>query len=522
MDNYNNLPNNDPNQNNIRYLTGYPQGMPQNPYPQQGAGQPGQTQPARPPRRAPGYTKTRYAYRVRQPIKLTNGYAFSFGNEPKPMQPTMPLRQPVQPAQYMQPGMPAQQPMPMQQPMSQPVQQVTMPQYAMPAAAAQPQYSPAAGYPQYAVQPPVQMPYTVPIGDVREETRTEAPSLGKLIRDSIMVIGMIVIFTVCSMVIFPSGIRQPEITAEQKSFFEDLDAELLAFKSDSVSAVFSIPKVYILPWGEQPAPVPSESGFGSFINENGIEVLTYNDETISVKYWKERQYSSNVHFAEIEVAHPTQLRTAFAGGAYSDSVKYMPQEIARSVNAVIAINGDYCSYRTGGIIIRQNTVYRDSPRGWDILLIDSDGNFHIMADSEVYPSGVLDDYEIVNTLQFGPSLVVDGEVNLINIHSGCGPTWNERRVSPRTAVGQIGPLHYLFCCVEGRSDASRGVYTSEMAQIMYDAGCVQAYNLDGGQSTTIIFNGKAMNAPLWGSQRVVSDVIYCATAIPSEEATANE
>ncbi len=350
--------------------------------------------------------------------------------------------------------------------------------------------------------------------------RRTPPSRGKLIRDSILLVGMILIFTMSSIIMLSSGIKRQDIVSEQKSYFDDLQVELLAFKSDSVSSIFRIPKVYILPWGEQPAPVPNPDGYGSHTLEDGTEVLTYVDETIDVKYWVERLYDSNVHFAEIKVAHPTQLRTAYAGGEFGTSTKYMPQEIARQVNAVIAINGDYCGYRSGGIIVRQNTLYRNTPRYWDVLLIDSEGDFHIMQDKDVHSSGVMEEYEIVNSLEFGPSLVIDGEVKLLNKESGCGPHWNEERESPRTGIGQIGRLHYLFCCVEGRSDESRGVFTSQLAKIMLDKGCVQAYNLDGGQSTTIMLDGKPLNEPLWGSQRVVTDIVYCATAIPNEEVPA--
>lgn len=399
-----------------------------------------------------------------------------------------------------------------QQPMQQPVQRPVQPAQ---------QTAPNNGYyfnfdssPQPARQAaPVPEQKSAP----RSAGRTAPPSSrGKLIRDSILLAGMILIFTLASVIMLSSGIKRQSIISEQKSYFDDLQVELLSFKSDSVSSIFRIPKVYILPWGEQPAPVPNPANYGTETKEDGTEVRTYIDETITVKYWVERIYKSNVHFAEIQVAHPTQLRTAYAGGEFGTSTKYMPQEIARQVNAVVAINADYCGYRSGGVIIRQNTLYRNTPRGWDVLLIDSEGDFHIMEDKDVASSGILEEYEIVNSLEFGPSLVIDGKINLLNIESGCGPTWNEARESPRTAVGQIGRLHYLFCCVEGRSSKSIGVFTSQLAQIMLDKGCVQAYNLDGGQSTTIMLAGEPLNDPLWGNQRVVTDILYCATAIPNE------
>ncbi|MBE6759037.1 MAG: phosphodiester glycosidase family protein [Ruminococcaceae bacterium] len=504
------------------------------------------------PRSAPDGGYQRQAIPVRRaPARrgpaMTNGYLFSFGNEQdnsmeereqleliaQRVRMTMQAQQAAQAqaqatAQAQQTAaQPAVQQAPQYLPVQQPIQQPAQPvqQYQQYCQTAQNQQAQTASR-------TVQQVKTASDGAARKhagsgtasakKTKASARLLprAKRIRDSIMLAGMMIIFSFSAVFMLNSGAKQNNAPTEQKSYFEDLNAEILAFKSDSVSSIFDIPKGYILPWGEQPAPVPDPEGFGETTNENGVRVLTYKDPTISMSYWTERIYDSSVHFAEIIVAHPTQLRTAYAGGEFGSSDRYMPQEIARQVNAVVAVNADYCGYRTGGIIIRQNTMYRDTARGWDMLLIDSAGDFHIMEDKDVYPSGIMDEHDIVNTLVFGPSLVVDGEVKILNIQSGCGPTWGEVKPSPRTAVGQIGKMHYLFCCVEGRSDTSRGVLLSELGRIMLDKGCTQAYNLDGGQSTTMVINGKAMNSPLWGSQRVVTDIIYCATAIPDKESEA--
>lgn len=317
----------------------------------------------------------------------------------------------------------------------------------------------------------------------------------------------VVLCTMFSVFMFSSGEQYSDDvqSVEKHSFFEDVNARVTSLKSDSLSEVYALPKVYLLPWSEEPAPVAP----GENYTESG-----YKDETIEVEYWVERLYDSNAHFARIKIAHPTQLRTAFAGGKYSSDARYNPQVIARNVNAVIAVNGDYVNYRSGGVIVRQGKLYRNEPFGWDVLLIDSDGDFHIMKDTKVASSGILEEYDIVNSLEFGPSLVVDGKMEYSNGESGCG-RWNYID-SPRTAVGQIDKLTYLFCCVEGRVKNSPGVIIPELAQIMYDRGCKQAINLDGGQSTTMVFGGKAMNVPLWGGQRVMSDIIYCATALPNE------
>ena len=50
---------------------------------------------------------------------------------------------------------------------------------------------------------------------------------------------------------------------------------------------------------------------------------------------------------------------------------------------------------------------------------------------------------------------------------------------------------------------------------MLDLGCTQAYNLDGGNSATLAFNGSVFNAKAT-KERDVSDIIYFASAIDAE------
>lgn len=64
--------------------------------------------------------------------------------------------------------------------------------------------------------------------------------------------------------------------------------------------------------------------------------------------------------------------------------------------------------------------------------------------------------------------------------------------------------------VDGRSEGySRGVTMTELAQMMLDAGCVTAYNIDGGGSSAMIFNNALVNNPLGkGQERDTSDILY--------------
>ncbi len=156
-------------------------------------------------------------------------------------------------------------------------------------------------------------------------------------------------------------------------------------------------------------------------------------------------------------------------------------------------------------MIRNGVLYRNSGDG-EALCIDSAGNFAIVGESgadakELINQGVL------QAFSFGPALIKNGVVH-VTANSEVGQSMAS---NPRTAVGQISALHYLFVVSDGRTSESAGLSLLELAQIMKDLGCVTAYNLDGGGSSTLWFNGEIVNHPANGrseSERSVSDIVY--------------
>lgn len=74
--------------------------------------------------------------------------------------------------------------------------------------------------------------------------------------------------------------------------------------------------------------------------------------------------------------------------------------------------------------------------------------------------------------------------------------------------------HLVCIAADGRSNGySRGVTMPEFATIFKDLGAQVAYNLDGGGSTTMYFNGAVVNDPLGrGQERGTSDILYIGPA----------
>ncbi len=216
--------------------------------------------------------------------------------------------------------------------------------------------------------------------------------------------------------------------------------------------------------------------------------------------------------AEIEVDDATVVRSAFAQDEFGQNITEKPSEIASDNSAVLAINGDYYGFRDTGIVIRNGVTYRDEPAR-DGLVFYADGRIEIYDETTTSADELLDD-GAWNTLSFGPAVLEDGKVpdgvEDVEIDTNIG-NHSIQGDQPRTAIGVIGENHLVFLVVDGRSEGhSRGVGLTELGEILADLGCTSGYNLDGGGSSVMIFDGEILNEPSNGGERATSDILYVA------------
>lgn len=257
-----------------------------------------------------------------------------------------------------------------------------------------------------------------------------------------------------------------------------------------------------LPLALTPGPVASEDGY--------LSEGEYQDDTLHVRVEQYMHGSSLYTVAHVDIAHPSQLRTALAG-APGSGLHATVLKMAQKNNAVIAINGDYYTSRKTGYVMRQGVLLleRHQPVR-DELMIDSEGDFHILpSPSDETAAPILEKYTITQSFSFGPGLVIDGEQQTIPTDYNFCPYDRE----PRAAIGQTGPLSYVLVICDGRQSGSLGVTMQELAEFMLDLGCRQAYNLDGGSSASMVFHGKLASHPRGMEIYQVSDIIYFATAV---------
>ncbi|WP_135850219.1 phosphodiester glycosidase family protein [Serinibacter arcticus] len=220
--------------------------------------------------------------------------------------------------------------------------------------------------------------------------------------------------------------------------------------------------------------------------------------------------AATYYVADVVLSDITQLRAAFADDAFGENIIELPSVIADQVGASLAINGDYYGFRDTGIVIRNGVAYRDDGAR-EGLAINADGTLELYDETTTTADDLVAD-GVWQTLSFGPGLVDDGEVvtgiDDVEIDTNVG-NHSIQGDQPRTAIGMVSANHLLLVVVDGRSDESAGVTMTELAELMQDLGATEAYNLDGGGSSTMISDGTLVNDPLGrGTERGTSDILY--------------
>lgn len=241
----------------------------------------------------------------------------------------------------------------------------------------------------------------------------------------------------------------------------------------------------------------------------------YSSEDIQVKIDQVQTGSGSdlitYYVADVVLKNSGSLRSAFADNSFGTNITEDTSQIASSNHAIFAINGDYYGFRDDGVIIRNGTVYRDEPAR-DAMALLEDGTMTTYDEEEVSSSELLAE-GVTNTLSFGPILIQNGKIvsdfSNVKIDTNFGNR-SIQNANPRTAIGMIATNHYVFVVVDGRKEGySRGMTLTELADVMAGLGATEAYNLDGGGSSTMYFMGRVVNNPLGKNQeRGVSDILY--------------
>lgn len=241
--------------------------------------------------------------------------------------------------------------------------------------------------------------------------------------------------------------------------------------------------------------------------EGGTVIGNYSDSNVSITVKEYREYDSAIYVADITVSDVSYLKTALASNTYGRNITETTSNIASENNAILAINGDYYGARQSGYVIRNGSLYRNSSGNRDALAIMKNGEFEFVTEGETSAETLLENGAL-QVFSFGPVLLEDGSISVTeNEEVGMAMASN-----PRTAIGYLGKNHYVFVVSDGRTSESAGLSLYELASFMKSLGVSDAYNLDGGGSSTMVFKGEVINTPTTNGhsseERAVSDILY--------------
>ena len=310
----------------------------------------------------------------------------------------------------------------------------------------------------------------------------------------------------------PESPAETETPAEESAPAEAAALELLQPQDFS-------DKGYLLPIDFTTGFAPKTEGY--------VTPLSYEDSTISVQVTAANTGSCKYWYCDVTIQDASQLRTMSASrsGAFdSENAELRAETLFDRSSAVAMISGDFfgsAEKRGLGYIVRQGVLFKDNldeggrrdSRLMDVLIIDEDGDFHIL-DRPVKGSigGTVNGKRILQAFSFGPALVengvaftsFEGEQKWIDMSA------DDRR--QRMCICQTGPLSYKMVCCAGPFRGNSGMTLREFADLVASLGVETAYNLDGGDSTSLFFNKSRINNYGSTSQRKLRDIIYFASA----------
>ena len=230
---------------------------------------------------------------------------------------------------------------------------------------------------------------------------------------------------------------------------------------------------------------------------------SYSSPDISITVTEETLGRTTYYLADIYVRDITCFQSALARNTYGTGFRDSISDMALLNNALVAINGDYYGNTNEGVVIRNGVIYRANRTNCDVCVLYYDGTMRVMPGSafsveEAISQGAWQAWT------FGPALLdTDG-----GVLTSFASTSRIIAANPRTAIGYYEPGHYCMVVVDGRGE-SAGITLPDLSQLFHNLGCTAAYNLDGGNSSIMVWNNAVINDPSGGG-RESSDALLIA------------
>ena len=247
----------------------------------------------------------------------------------------------------------------------------------------------------------------------------------------------------------------------------------------------------------------SEKFADKFTDSVVVTENSYSSPDLAITVTEVTEDNLTYYVADIYVRDITCFQTALAQDTYGSGFRDSITGMAALNNALLAVNGDYYGNTNEGVVIRNGVIYRANATNCDVCVLYYDGTMKVMPGSSFSVEEAVAD-GAWQAWTFGPALL-DTDGSTISSFSS---TSRIISANPRTAIGYYEPGHYCLVVVDGRGE-SAGITLPQLSQLFYDLGCTAAYNLDGGNSSIMVWGDEIINNPSGGG-RESSDALLIA------------
>lgn len=242
----------------------------------------------------------------------------------------------------------------------------------------------------------------------------------------------------------------------------------------------------------------------------------YQSQNLYIQITSFRQDNSDVYVADIYLRSMDCLQRGFAGGKWKKTQAKV-RMIAQDNYAVMAMTGDNSQNFTAGWVVANGNILRKTKNSKrDLCLIYRTGEMVTLKAAQIDHKKITDEMDqLWQSFLFGPVLLDENGKAMTKFNTNVGPA------NPRSVIGYYEPGHYCLVQVDGRRTESRlekgkinvGMTMKQTSALMEQLGCAAAYNLDGGQSSVLWYNGENLSNPYNGGRNVMDAVLILDGAV---------
>lgn len=228
---------------------------------------------------------------------------------------------------------------------------------------------------------------------------------------------------------------------------------------------------------------------------------TFGDKA-NIKVFSLQEAGLRGYMAKVKLHDPSAVRMVLAG----DTIGHRGEttsEAAKRTGAELAVNAGGFARQDGllypmGITVVDGEIKTFYSTELSFIGINKDGQ---LVGGEITSREQIAEMEIMHGATFVPTLLKDGKKETI-------PARYSNRREPRTLIGHFSNGDLLLIVIDGRSKDSAGITLEEAQDKLLEWNVRDAYNFDGGGSSTFVYEGKVLNSPSDGRERrVVSNFV---------------